>query len=120
MSLASYSARYGTLEWIGVGNVEGVLLRADANASPSRESLLLRGGGVGFSLPQLAASVVQVSPGDTLVFATDGIRPDFARGLVRPAEAGALAAQVLTQYARLNDDALVLAAVLLGEGGERQ
>ena len=44
MSLASLSAAEGTMTWLGVGNVEGVLIRSDARMLPPRESLLLRGG----------------------------------------------------------------------------
>lgn len=119
MSLASYSARYGTLTWIGVGNVEGLLWRADPSASPVRETLLLRGGGVGFSLPQLSASVIPVSRGDTLVFATDGVRSDFATRLTRLERPEVLATQILSQDAKGTDDALVLAALLLAEAGGR-
>ena len=117
MSLASFSARNGTMEWIGVGNVEGLLLRADAAANPPRESLLLRGGVVGFSLPPLAASVIPVARGDTLVLATDGIRRGFADrlGVAEPPQQ--LADQILAQHAKRTDDALVMVAVFLGDPG---
>ena len=117
MSLASISARYGTLEWIGVGNVEGVLLRAGAAANPPRESLLLRGGVVGFNLPQLAAAVIPVARGDTLVFATDGVRSDFADRLTLGEPPPRLAGQLLAQHAKETDDALVTVAVFLGATG---
>ena len=41
--------------WLGVGNVEGVLVRADPDADRPRESLVLRGGVVGYRLPALRA-----------------------------------------------------------------
>jgi hypothetical protein len=74
MSLASYDALDRTLTWIGVGNAEGIVLRADRRADPSRQTLLLRGGVVGYQLPELHASVVAVSPGDTLVLAPTASR----------------------------------------------
>jgi hypothetical protein len=43
MSVAAFNARDETLMWVGVGNVEGLLLRAHAAVNPRRESLLLRG-----------------------------------------------------------------------------
>src|SRR3989441_11309416 len=42
MSVAVFDAHAETMTWVGVGNVEGVLLRAQAAASPRREMLLLR------------------------------------------------------------------------------
>ena len=115
MSLASFSARYGTLTWIGIGNVEGLLLRASAAANPPRETLLLRGGVVGFKLPELGAAVLPVARGDALVLATDGIRSDFADrlSLTRPPQQAA--DLILARHAKKTDDALALVAVFLGE-----
>src|SRR5438309_2088873 len=42
MSIAAFDARAETMTWVGVGNVEGVLLRAQATVRPHRESLLVR------------------------------------------------------------------------------
>ncbi len=115
MSLASFSERYATLTWIGIGNVEGLLLRADAAANPRQETLLLRGGVVGFKLPPLGAAVLPVAPGDALVLATDGIRSDFANGLSLAHSPQHLANQILARHAKKTDDALALVAVFLGE-----
>lgn len=117
MSLASFSAHCETLTWIGVGNVEGLLLRADPAATPSREALLLRGGVVGFNLPQLAAAVLPVFHGDTLVLATDGIRTSFVSGLTAGTPPQQLAQDVLDEFAKPNDDALVVVAAFPA-GGE--
>jgi hypothetical protein len=59
------------MTWLGVGNVQGVLMRADAKKGKVKESLLLRGGVVGSQLPALQATVIPIVKGDTLVFATD-------------------------------------------------
>ena len=115
MSLASFSERYATLTWIGIGNVEGLLFRADAAASPRRETLLLRGGVVGFKLPPLGAAVLPVAPGDALVLATDGIRSEFANGLSLTHPPQDVANQILARHAKKTDDALALVAVFLGE-----
>src|SRR5881396_3494806 len=74
MSLASFTARDSSMAWIGVGNVETVLLRADPSASRRREAISRRGGVVGYQLPPLRATALPVSRGDTLIMATDGIR----------------------------------------------
>ena len=45
MGLASFKAVEGTMTWVGVGNVRGLLLRATGGRD---ESLLTRGGVVGY------------------------------------------------------------------------
>ncbi len=115
MSVASFNARDETLTWLGVGNVEGLLLRAQPTVTPRRESLLLRGGVVGVHLPALSASIIPVMRGDTLIFATDGIRNDFA---LAPLALGdrpqPLADYILRHWGRGTDDALVLVARWIG------
>ena len=50
LTLASFNGLDGTVTWLGVGNVDGVLLRADPKAMPVREYVLLHGGVVGLQL----------------------------------------------------------------------
>lgn len=108
LSLASFKVKEKMMTWIGVGNVEGVLLRCDPKATPRRESLLLRNGVVGDSLPRLSASIIPVMPGDMLIFATDGIRSDFL-AYVNPSDSPErIASRVFAECARNTDDALVL------------
>lgn len=117
MSLASLNGQDNTMTWMGVGNVEGVLFRADAEASPLRESILLRGGTVGYMLPPLRASVLPVARGDTLIFVTDGIRSSFAGDLALVASSRApqqIADGILSRHSRQTDDALALVARYLG------
>lgn len=58
MSLASYSARDGTMTWLGVGNVGGVLLPAGAENSQSRRRLMSGRGIVGYQPPALPTEVL--------------------------------------------------------------
>ena len=81
MSLASFNGRDHTMTWLGVGNVEGVLIRRVQTVNAARETILLRGGIVGYQLPPLRATTVPVNRGDALIFATDGIREGFADGM---------------------------------------
>lgn len=113
MSLASFDVDHGTVTWLGVGNVEGVLLHRDFYGTVSQEVLPLRGGVVGDQLPALMASIVPVARGDTLIFATDGIRLGFADGL-KAESVQATADTVLARFARGTDDALVLVARYTG------
>jgi len=114
MTLASFRAADATMTWLGVGNVEGFLLRADAAAIPARESVLLRGGVVGYEIPPLRPATHRVAAGDTLVLATDGIRSAFAEGLDVAVPPREMAAGVLARHAKDTDDALVLVARWLG------
>jgi len=102
------------MTWVGVGTVEGVLLRARAAVSPRRESLLLRGGVVGVHLPALFASIIPVARGDTLILATDGVRNDFAEHLVPGGPAQQLADRIVAEWGTRTDDTLVLVARYLG------
>lgn len=110
MSLASYSAATGTLTWLGVGNVEGMLIRGSAPAGEKPQSLFIRGGIVGDRLPALAPATVPVHRGDLLLFATDGIGSMFVRDLRYAEQPCALVNHIFTHYAKTTDDALILGA----------
>lgn len=114
LSLAFVSPEQKMMTWIGVGNVQGVLVRADTQKGNPQESLLLRAGVVGSKLPFLQASVLPVSLGDTIVFATDGIQSDFSAGLSAMENPQRAADRILNKFRSNNDDALVLVARLTG------
>ena len=115
VSVAAFSARDETMTWLGVGNVEGVLLRTQTTLSPRREMLLVRGGVVGVHLPALAASIVPVARGDTLVFATDGVRSDFVSEVLPQRDPPQmLADHILARWGTKTDDALVMVVRYLG------
>src|SRR5207244_7111072 len=73
MSLAFFKRTDPSLTWLGVGNVEGLLVHAidAARAARARKSLVTRGGIVGSELPRLQPEVLRLTPGDTLIFATE-------------------------------------------------
>lgn len=114
MSLASFNAPDGTMTWLGVGNVTGFLLYADAKAGRGREALVTRGGVVGYQLPTPRPAVIPVSRGDTLIFATDGLRSSFAEGLTLGDPPQQIAERIFAQHGRGTDDALVLVARYIG------
>jgi negative regulator of sigma-B (phosphoserine phosphatase) len=115
MSLAVFNAVDETMTWIGVGNVEGVLLRADPTVGPGHKTLVSRSGVVGSRLPLLEAAIVPVMRGDTLIFATDGIGREFTQHLALGDGPQQLADKILAQCATRTDDALVLVARYVGE-----
>jgi negative regulator of sigma-B (phosphoserine phosphatase) len=114
MSLAFIDPKHGMMTWLGVGNVQGVLMRCDARNGNGQESLLLRAGVVGSQLPALQATVLPIVRGDTLFFATDGVRSDFSVTLSARENPQRAADRILEQYRSGNDDALVLVSRLTG------
>src|SRR5881397_504904 len=121
MSVAVFTRPDRSMTWVGVGNVEGLLLYGDgaARSGAARASLVTRGGIVGSELPRLHPVVLAIAPGDTLFFATDGIREGFAEGLSPEAAPQQLADQILARHGKGTDDALVLVARYLGDEHER-
>jgi negative regulator of sigma-B (phosphoserine phosphatase) len=117
MSLASIDPGHGMMTWVGVGNVQGVLMRSGATKGTVQEVLLLRAGVVGSQLPALQAAVFPIAKGDTLVFATDGIRGEFAENLSALESPQRAADRILEHHCRGNDDALVLVVRLTGVRG---
>lgn len=107
LSLAAIDVEHKRLEWFGVGNVEGVLRHAPA----SRYAYITqRGGIVGAKLPPLNPTSIALHDKDLLVFATDGIRDGFTESLNLELAPQALSARILNEFAKPNDDALVLVA----------
>jgi negative regulator of sigma-B (phosphoserine phosphatase) len=109
MTIASFDARAGTMIWLGVGNVDGYLVRADETTKRRRQSIVPRGGVVGFQLPTTNATSVSLTPGDMLILATDGIASGFIDGYYRGTPQR-IADDILAQYGKTTDDALVFVA----------
>jgi phosphoserine phosphatase RsbX len=119
MSVARFDRAAATMTWLGIGNVEGVLRRADPESRPARATLLTRGGIVGSELPELRAEVLSIAPRDTLIFATDGVETPFADDLPGDASPQELAERILARHGKGTDDALVLVARYAGGPGGR-
>ncbi len=114
MSIASFHVRHHLMTWLGVGNLQGILVRGSGAPTPAEETLLLRAGVVGGSLPALQAAVLPVSQGDTLLFTSDGISSGFSFDTVRSQAPQKAAECILARYFKGTDDALVLVARYLG------
>ncbi|HXJ30457.1 MAG TPA: SpoIIE family protein phosphatase [Gemmatimonadales bacterium] len=108
LSLARVNAAHHSLTWIGVGNVAGVLWFHGATGRAAQATLLPSPGIVGLELPRLRAEVIALAPGDTLVFATDGVDEAFALAHPNAASPQRLADAILADHAKGTDDALVL------------
>ena len=115
MSLAALNGTYRTITWLGVGNVEGVLLRADREAVPAQDNVMLFPGVVGHQMPSLRAVVTPVNVGDLLIFFTDGIRRDFLNEPPIPGHSPQrIADRICARHSKGTDDALVLVARYAG------
>jgi hypothetical protein len=114
LSLARWEGKERSVTWIGVGNVEGVLLHPGSGTHANRQRLLLRGGAVGVRLPALQALKTSVPFAGLLIFATDGIAGGFDQGLDASGRPQVLADQILARHSRATDDAMVLVARLAG------
>lgn len=115
MTLASLNTRDDSLTVIGIGNVETAICRASPEMCPRRESVLLRGGVVGYQLPALHANILPISAGDLIVFATDGVREDFADLIDSRDPMPRLVERILEKKFRGNDDGLVLGCRYTGK-----
>jgi negative regulator of sigma-B (phosphoserine phosphatase) len=111
IAVAAFPTQADDMEWLAVGNIEGVLVRGQLGR-PGREMIVQRPGIVGHHMPPLRSSTLSVRAGDTLVFATDGVRREVAQAVSRRGTArlpGGVAA-LLEEFATGTDDALLLTA----------
>jgi phosphoserine phosphatase RsbX len=111
MSLASFRTAESSMTWLGIGNVDGILVRGDGKRS---EAITFRGGVVGYQLPALRPNTLSVSPGDTLIMTTDGIDSGFTTGLTVEHCPQEIAESILARFAKGSDDAHVVVARYLG------
>lgn len=104
----------GRMRWLGVGNVEAHVLRRDGYRTRRVASPVLFGGVVGYRLPRLRVSTVDLEPDDLVVMATDGIAHDFADHVIAVDPLDRIAARIVDRCARAGDDALVAVARFRG------
>lgn len=102
-----------SLTWLGVGNVDARVFRSGRDWGQS-ETLLMRGGVVGYQIPPLRPRSLGLQRGDLLVMATDGIQSGYPDALKPTQTVQASADCVLAVYGTKTDDALVLVSRLIG------
>lgn len=110
LGLAYLDPQAATMTWLGVGNVGGLLLRADLGGRPARVSLVPNAGFIGAEQIHATTRSVPLALGDTVVLFSDGIKDGFADGLVLADSPQAIADRVITRQVKGTDDALVLVA----------
>ena len=114
MTLVWFRTQEDRIDWLGVGNVEGRLIRAQPEAASRSEAIMLQRGVLGYRLPLLRPTSLPISPRDVVVLATDGIRPDFAENINLWHTPARIAADIMDRHWKGNDDALVVVARYLG------
>lgn len=110
LGLAYLDPQAATLTWLGVGNVGGLLLRADSGSRPARITLVQSAGFIGGEPPHPTTRSVPLALGDTLILFSDGIREAFADTVVVTNTPREIADSVIGRHSKGNDDALVLVA----------
>ena len=113
ISVAAVSATYDAMTWVGVGNVEGLILRVNETAA-TREHIPLYAGVAGYRLPSVRASVTPIHRGDLVIFYTDGIRGDALFEPIARKSPELIARRTCSEYSKGTDDALVLVVRYLG------
>lgn len=110
-TVAEIDGATGRMDWLGVGNVDGIVVRADEAARPRTHGVFLHRGVLGYLLPNLhVPEPLQLAPGDLVILATDGVRGDLTAGLRPELPVQRLAESILQAQATEDDDALVLVA----------
>ncbi|HVC01748.1 MAG TPA: SpoIIE family protein phosphatase [Steroidobacteraceae bacterium] len=108
MSLASLDTDRARLTWIGIGNVDALLLHKFGGRP--HDKLLLRSGVVGAHLPTLRTAELQVSPGDLMIMLTDGVMSDRLCSISFDGQLSATSNAIMASAVKGSDDALVLVA----------
>jgi len=110
LGLAYLDPQAATMAWLGVGNVGGIVLRADLGNRPSRITLVPSAGFIGAEQARPTTRSVPLALGDTVILFSDGIKEGFAESLVLSNTPQEIADFVITRHVKGNDDALVLVA----------
>jgi serine/threonine protein phosphatase PrpC len=121
MSLALVDSWERTLTWLGVGNVQGILLPGINANGTKTESIILRHGIVGYKLPVLQATMLPIAVGDMLIFATDGVRDGYLSEIdSNNSTLNEIVEFIASDYFKSSDDALILVARFVGEKNDAQ
>ena len=112
MTVARFESHGRTLDWLGTGNIKTVLVRRSTHGFTCKD-LLTYSGVVGAQpVTKHGASHTEVTPGDVLILATDGIDRKFIDAIRYDEAPQTQAERLLAAYRSPTDDALVLVARL--------
>lgn len=110
LGLAYLDPQAATLTWLGVGNIVGILLRADSGSRPARITLVPSAGFIGGDPPHPTTRSVPLALGDTVLLFSDGIKEGFADSVVVTNTPKEIVDSAISRHTKGNDDALILVA----------
>ena len=119
VSLAIINGVEDTLTWLGIGGIEGILVRCAGSPHPAAETLLLSPGAVEDKLSAPQPVVTPIAPGDLVVLTTRAIRADFIRQFAFEDQPRKIAEYISSSFRNGLDDGLVLVARYLGRSHEQ-
>jgi len=114
LAVARLAEQGKAMTWLGVGNVDARVFRSGERWGQS-DTLVMRGGVVGYQIPPLRPRPLDLQDGDLLVMATDGIRSSYQQVLSPTQTVQSSANLVLAGFGNTSDDALILVSRLIGE-----
>ena len=115
ITLTRLDPEAGTITWMGVGNVEGVLVRAGPLGTQPVARTMLGGGVVGMRMPQLRPQTNELRPGDLVLMATDGVNASFPEHLRTGESLRTITDDIMARCGRDSDDAMVMAVRFRGK-----
>jgi negative regulator of sigma-B (phosphoserine phosphatase) len=117
MITAVLEGREARLNWAGVGDIEGLLIKekkpdVDDNhkgrCKHNVEYILMRPGVVGWTLPTTHVGSVALTVGDILIMTTDGIKNEFTNDVEITQDLNIIAGHIMSHYSKGHDDSLVV------------
>jgi hypothetical protein len=114
VAAAIFNTSYNTVSWFGVGSIQGFLHHRSDAADPKYHWLKPQPGYVGDNQFSIRETTLPVRMGDNLILATDTIHPEFADALPIEGKPRVVADRLLGDFARPEDDALMLVTRYLG------
>jgi serine/threonine protein phosphatase PrpC len=110
LGLAYLDPQAATMTWLGVGNIGGILLRADSGSKPARITLVPSAGFIGAEPTHPTTRSVPLVLGDTVILFSDGVKEAFADSVKLANTPQEIADTALARHGKGTDDALVLVA----------
>lgn len=104
------------LAYLAIGNVIGVIWKVDHNGKLIKDSIFMNNGTLGtraLPLPSMVVKTIDLSPGDTVILATDGLKPQFESEPPKFDSPARIAQHMFNTYRNIHDDGLVLVVTLL-------
>jgi hypothetical protein len=115
ITLTRLDPEAGTITWRGVGNVEGVLVRAGPLGTQPVARTMLGGGVVGMRMPRLRPQTNELKAGDLVLLATDGVHTSFPEHLRTGESLRHITDDIMARCGRDSDDAMVMAVRYRGK-----